>query len=100
MNIPKKFSIAGGKIINVYNLDTINDGDTYGDYSDVKGEIRLAEKINVGDNEFVDISDEDRERSFYHELFHCMQYLYNCEYSESMAQTFSNFMYEFMHTKQ
>lgn len=98
MNIPKKFSIAGGKIINVNTSDTLEDN-LYGDYCDVKSEIRLAKRLDVG-NEIVDISDEDMERTFYHELFHCMQYLYNCEYSESMAQTFSNFMYEFMHTKQ
>ena len=97
MNIPRKFCIGGGRVVNVKVLDDL-DG-KYGDFNDAKSEIRIARTINI-DNEDIVISEEDRERTFWHEFVHAMNWYYNCENDESLAQTFSNFLYEFMHTKE
>lgn len=93
MKIPSSYKMGGGKLYKVTSHDEL-DG-KYGDFSDLKAEIRLAKNV---DGE--EVSDEDYERTFYHELIHCMNYLYNCDCDEALAQTFSNFLYEFMHTKQ
>ncbi len=94
MNIPKSFNIAGGKKIKVSIKDKI-ENDLYGQFSDIDSEIQIAK--NVYNSE---VSEEDMERTFFHEFVHCMNYFYNCECDESLAQTFSNFLYEFVHTKQ
>lgn len=93
MKIPNSFTIAGGKKINISIEDRLDDN-LYGQFSDVDAEIKIAE--HVYDKE---VSDEDMERTFWHEFVHCMNYFYNCECDESLAQTFSNFLYEFIHSK-
>lgn len=97
--IPKSYKIAGNKTVDIAIVESINDGGSYGDFSDAKSKIRLAKNIKVED-ELIEISDEDILRTYLHELCHSMQFYYNCEYDEAQAQTFSNFMYEYLHTKQ
>lgn len=96
MNIPNEYKIAGGKTIKVTLHDELSDG-KFGDFSPVKNEIRLARKVEE-DGESWKQSVEDIERTFYHEMFHSFQWYFNTEFSEEMAQSFSNFMYEMMHT--
>lgn len=98
MNIPNEFKIAGGKTIKVIQKDILEDG-RFGVFSPARNEIELGRKVEE-ENEVYDQTDEDMERTFYHELIHSFQWYYNTEFSEEMAQTFSNFLYEFMHTKQ
>lgn len=95
--LPTEFSIAGGKIIKVLKEDILESG-SYGDFCDIKSQIRIAENIKL-EGVPQEISDEDIERTYYHELIHCFNYFYNCECDEALAQTFSNFMYEYMHSK-
>lgn len=96
MNIPNEYKIAGGKTIKVTLHDELSDG-KFGDFSPAKNEIRLARKVEE-DGESWKQSIEDIERTFYHEMFHSFQWYFNTEFSEEMAQSFSNFMYEMMHT--
>ena len=95
MNIPNEYKIAGGKTIKVTLHDEL-DG-KFGDFSPAKNEIRLARKVEE-DGESWKQNVEDIERTFYHEMFHSFQWYFNTEFSEEMAQSFSNFMYEMMHT--
>ena len=97
--IPKSFCIAGGKKIDVELVDEIDDYSTYGNFSIVNSKIKLARYVKC-DNEIVEVSEEDLERTFYHELVHSMNYFYNCETDEVIAQVFSNFIYEYSKTKQ
>jgi len=96
--IPKSFCIGGGKKFIVKFVDNINRSN-YGDFSDAKSEIRIAKSIST-DGEEISINEEDQLRTFLHELFHCFNWMYNCECDEALAQTFSNFMYEYLQTKE
>lgn len=97
MIIPNEYKIAGGKTIKVIKEDVLGEG-KFGDFSPAKNEIRIAKKVEE-DGSLHKQTNEDLERTFYHEMFHSFQWFYNTEFSEEMAQTFSNFLYEFMHTK-
>ena len=98
MIIPKEFYIAGGKRIDVETVDEIDDYSTYGNFSAVNNKIKIAKYVKC-DGETVAVPEEDVERTFYHELIHCMNYFYNCETEEPIAQVFSNFIYEYIHTR-
>ena len=95
--IPKSFRIGGGKLFTVELVDNI-EHKTYGDFSDAEALIRVAQKISV-DGKEVNISEEDQLRTYLHELIHCFNWMYNCECDEALAQTFSNFLYEYLQTK-
>lgn len=99
MKIPKQFCIAGGKKVDVEMVDEIDDFSTYGNFSVVHSKIKLAKYVKC-EGETVEVSEEDLERTFYHELVHCMNYYYNCETEEVIAQVFSNFIYEYIKTKE
>lgn len=92
MQIPSKFKI-GGQWFNVKMIDELED--TYGDFSYTPALIRIAETVD-GEK----IPQNQKEATFWHELFHTFQYMYNCETDESQAQCFSNFMMEFLETKE
>lgn len=96
--IPSKFKIANQefRVEIADNLTARDDKDCpiLGDFSYAPPLIRIA-KYN-GD---AVLTEEQIANTFYHELFHCFQYMYNTDYSESEAQTFANFMCEFNSTK-
>lgn len=99
MKIPNSFKIGGGKKVKVDTFESIpNREDVFGDYSCVRSQIRLGKSILDGEGNKVDVSEEDLERTFWHETFHAFQWFYNTEYDETQAQCFSNFMYELMHS--
>lgn len=99
MIIPKSFCIAGGKKIDVELVNELDDYGTFGNFSCVTSKIKLAKQVQ-SDGVTYDVSEEDMERTFLHELCHCMNYYYNCESGEEFAQVFSNFLYEYLKTKQ
>lgn len=98
MIIPKSFCIAGGQKHTVEIVDNINHS-KYGDFSDAECKIRLARTINV-EGEEIELTQEAIERCYLHELAHAFNYAYNCECDEALAQAFSNFMYEYLKTKE
>lgn len=96
--IPSKFKIAN-QVIKVSQPEfIIEDGEYYfGWYDCAKNEIRVARKIKSRE-EVIDIEDEARKNTFWHEVFHCFNYFWNTETDECLAQSFSNFMCEFLAT--
>lgn len=101
--IPEYFETAGGKIIKVRLEDTIESSSTkghylFGDFNDASSIIRIAKNVPVDGEDFFQ-TEEDIERTFWHELFHVFQFYGGFEMDESLAQVFSNFMYEFQHSK-
>lgn len=67
----------------------------YGTHSDVLGEILLAKNIKL-EKELIPLKEYQIDNTFWHELFHAFQYFYNNEQDEALAQTFANFMCEFL----
>jgi hypothetical protein len=99
--IPEKFCIAGRKEIVVIIEDTLlnNSGSSiFGYFDDVKNIIKIARKVK-SDDEWVDLTPEDIERTYYHELGHVYQFYNGLEMTETGAQAFSNFLFEYMNTK-
>ena len=95
--IPEKFQVMGGKKFNVQIHNDLKG--IYGDFNDVKSLIRLARTIEE-DNETIDITKENIIRTYLHELGHCFQYQYDGNCDESFANSFSNFFYEYLSTKE
>lgn len=90
--IPKSFKL-GSQEYEVKIVDHLDD-DIYGDYSYTPPQIRIAKY--TGDEK---ISDKQMLATFYHELGHCMDYMFDCTTDEAHAQCFSNFMMEFLESK-
>ena len=99
--IPSKFYVAGGRKILVEIVDHLEDDTTYlfGTFNDVTNVIKVAKRIKI-DHERYDISEEDMERTFLHELGHCFQFYSGLSSDEIVAQAFSNFMWEYNNTKE
>ena len=97
--IPSQFKVAGGKVISIIIQEFIKDKDGYkfGEFNDASNIIRIAEKIRIDDEEYRQ-TEEDMERTFWHEVFHCFQFYAGMDSDEMIAQVFSNFMYEYSHT--
>ena len=89
MQIPSSFKI-GGQEYKVEFVDKLED-DIYGDYSYTPPIIRVA-RNSAGEQ----IPNNQMEATFWHELFHAFQYMFDCTTDEAQAQCFSNFMMEFL----
>lgn len=90
--IPKSFRL-GAQDYEVIIEDRL-DNDIYGEYSYTPPRIRIARFS--GDDE---LSDKQMLATFYHELGHCIDYMFDCTTNEAHAQCFSNFMMEFLESK-
>ena len=90
--IPSKFKI-GAQWFDVELTDDLEN--EYGEFSYTPPVIKIAKSL---DGEKV--PQNQMEASFWHELFHVFQYMFNCETDEAQAQCFSNFMMEFLETRQ
>ena len=92
MQIPSYFKIGGQE----YNVEVVEDldDDIYGEYSYTPARIQIA-KTTAGE----EIPKNQMEATFWHELFHAFQYMFNCTTDEAQAQCFSNFMMEFLESK-
>lgn len=90
--IPSKFKIGGQE----FDVEIVEDlGDSYGEFEYVPPVIKITRKSD-GKN----LSTKQMEATFWHEFFHACQYMFNCEVDEAQAQCFSNFMMEFLETRQ
>jgi len=92
--IPKSFKIAGGKTINIKIVSHLDDSE-FGNFNYTTNTISIAESVNG-----TKISEEDMERTYYHELIHVFQWFYNVEFDEAQAQVYSNFIYEYINSCQ
>lgn len=100
--IPKSFIIANTPITIVekdYASDKVNsDRAYYGEWIDAKNEITLYSTIALEDGEEVQLTQEQKANTFYHELMHCFMFFAGMEQDERLAQTFANFMREYLST--
>ena len=97
-DIPKYFKVANQlyKVVLVDHLDKPE----YGEFDDIKAEIRIAKRIlSPYTNDFIELTEEQILNSFWHETFHCFNWHYNTETDEGIAQSFANFMREFETSK-
>lgn len=92
MQIPSYFKI-GGQEYNVEIVDKLDDNN-YGEYCYTPAQIKIAR--NIYDET---VPEKQREATFWHELFHAFQYMFDCTTDEAQAQCFSNFMMEFLESK-
>lgn len=100
--IPKSFKCGQNDItvkVQVYVQN--EDGSyTYGDFCDVKNEIRIATRIILNDTkEDIELTKNQILNSFYHELVHCFDFYYDNSYSEAHAQSMANLMLEYENTR-
>lgn len=92
--LPTQFKIANHTFSVIQYSDLYIDNDwVYGCFSYKNLEIGI--RIKDGDNL---ISEEIIRNTFWHELFHAFNYLWNTEVDEALAQSFANFMREFEST--
>lgn len=96
MEIPKRFKIANTEY-EVQVVDKPDDGN-YGYHSDVRRKIVVAKNMD-DEGEVVQLTEQQIENTFWHELFHCFQFFYNNEQDEALAQSFANFMCEYRATR-
>lgn len=100
--IPKEFTICGSTYrINMVDSARELNGDI-GNISYFEHKINLARNSYIYDDD-IHIPDDELAKTYLHELGHCFLEYYNnsnVEDKEAFAQAFSNFMYEYFHTKE
>lgn len=89
--IYKKFKIANQTIRT--KLVSSLEGGEYGKFNDAKNEILLATNVEV-DGETIELTVEQIENTYWHEVIHAFQFYFNNSYDEAQAQCFSNFICE------
>ena len=94
--IPTTFSLAGMNF-QVKIVDTIQDGNEYGEYSDATNTINVAKQIKENDK-LIDLKLDTMRNTFLHELFHVFQYYFDNKFDEAQAQVYANFLMEFLQT--
>ncbi len=82
----------------VENVEEIEDGADYGEYSDLDNAIRLASTIKDDKDKVRTIKLHTKKNTFFHELIHVFQYYFNTKYDEAQAQVYANFLMEFFQT--
>lgn len=93
MTIPKEFKCAGFTI-KVTIVDSLPDNE-YGNFCDATNEIKIARTMKVEDK-VVELTKEQLLNTYLHELWHCFQFYFDNSYSEAQAQTYANFMCEYL----
>lgn len=94
MQIPKSFTLFGQNI-KVLLKDIDLDESRYGYWNDVTNEIVIYKQVRV-DGETINLSTEQINHTFFHELRHAMQYFSVGSCNEQDAQTFASLMMEFI----
>lgn len=102
MKIPDKFTVAGGKVIKVVEEDYLINNHTgnyrFGEFNDSSNTIKIARFTKLDGDVYVQ-TDEDKYRTFLHELGHVFQFYFGLDADEIIAQCFSNFLYEYENSK-
>lgn len=100
MEIIKRFKVAGHEYIVEHPKAVYSNEDTiFGDHNSIRCRIRVAQTL-MDNGEEVTLTDAQIRNTFWHEVFHAFNYYWNNEQNEDLAQTFANFMCEFIETKQ
>ena len=98
--IPDRYTI-GGQEYKVVRKEIVRDDDddaVFGLHSPFEAKISIAEGYPTSNNETHPLSRDQIMNSFFHELFHSFNFMTNNEQEEWLAQSFANFMCEFLKT--
>ena len=98
--IPDRYTI-GGQEYKVIKKETVRDSDddpVFGLHDPAQATITIAEKFPVTDSLKHVFSKDQVLNSFFHEMFHSFNFMMNNEQDETIAQSFANFMCEFLKT--
>lgn len=95
--IPKHFECAGFTI-KIEIVDKLK-SNNYGQFCDATNTIKIAKTVEIEDEGTVELTEEQRFNTFFHELVHVFQFYYDNEYCEAQAQVFANFLCEYEKTK-
>lgn len=93
MKLPKSFKVAGNTI--TVNIVDELASQNYGEFDDINNTITIATSING-----IKLTDNQIRSTFYHELIHAFQFYYKSKTKESEAQVFSNFICEYLDTRE
>lgn len=95
--IYKTFKIANQEIKTTL-LDSLPGGE-YGKFNDAKNEILIAKSVVV-DDEVIELTEQQMQNTFFHEVIHAFQFYYNNEFDEAQAQVYANFICEMLESGQ
>ena len=94
MIIPNKFKCAGTEISVVKKPCSEN---FYGEFISCEDSIIIYDNI-LNDCSQIKVPDRKQLNTFFHELIHVFQHHAGMEFNEIQAQTFANFLQEFLET--
>jgi hypothetical protein len=87
--------VLGNHLFKVIQYDELYDEDGYGNYGQFDySDLTIRIKISKDGNEDNLLHKEIILNTYWHEVFHTFNYLWNTEVDESLAQSFANFMRE------
>jgi hypothetical protein len=97
--IPDRFQVAGHpyKIVKKQFVKDDDDDAVFGLHDMISNRIYLAQEFPLGESSYK-FEDHQKMKTFWHELFHAFNYYMNNEQDETLAQSFANFMCEFLKT--
>ena len=98
--IPDRYTI-GGQEYKVVQQEIVRDEDddpVFGLHSPAEAKITIAHKFPITDSLKHDFTRDQIVNSFFHEMFHSFNFMMNNEQEEVIAQSFANFMCEFLKT--
>ena len=99
IDIPDRFQIAGHPY-QIVKKQFVRDDDNdavFGLHDMISNKIYLAQEFPLGKSSYK-FSEHQKQNTFWHELFHAFNYYMNNEQDETLAQSFANFMCEFLKT--
>ena len=97
--IPDSFQVAGHpyKIVKKQFVKDDDDDAVFGLHDMISNRIYLAQEFPLGESSYK-FEEHQKLNTFWHELFHAFNYYMNNEQDETLAQSFANFMCEFLKT--
>ena len=98
--IPDRYTIGGQeyKVIQQEIVKDENNDLVFGLHSPVQAKITIAHKFPITDALKHSFTEDQIVNSFFHEMFHSFNFMMNNEQEEVIAQSFANFMCEFLKT--
>ena len=98
--IPDHFTIGGQeyKVVHKEIVRDENDDPVFGLHSPAEATITIAHKFPITDSLKHNFTKDQIVNSFFHEMFHSFNFMMNNEQEEVIAQSFANFMCEFLKT--
>lgn len=70
-------------------------GNRFGEYDSISDRIKIAETIVNDDDETIELTEEQKWNTFWHELLHVFQWHANGATDESQSSTYAGYFIEF-----